>query len=100
MIVTERLILRPAEPRDSARLLVVREGVLDDRVVRDLPDFLQPGDALVFNDTRVIPAQLEGRRGGSAEGGRGGAGVHRNRHIRVPGSALRLGSRRRRSPTC
>ena len=56
------IALRPAEPRDSARLLVVRDGALDDRVIRDLPDFLQPGDALVFNDTRVIPARLSGVR--------------------------------------
>ncbi|MNU40674.1 S-adenosylmethionine:tRNA ribosyltransferase-isomerase [compost metagenome] len=56
------IALRPAEPRDSARLLVVKDGALDDRIVRDLPDFLQPGDALVFNDTRVIPARLSGVR--------------------------------------
>ena len=58
----DRIALRPVEPRDSARLLVVRDGVLDDRIVRDLPDLLQPGDALVFNDTRVIPARLSGVR--------------------------------------
>lgn len=59
----ERIALRPASPRDSARLLVVRPGqVLEDRTVRDLPDFLEAGDALVFNDTKVIPAQLEGVR--------------------------------------
>jgi S-adenosylmethionine:tRNA ribosyltransferase-isomerase len=58
----DRIALRPVEPRDSARLLVVRDGALDDRVVRDLPDLLQPGDALVFNDTRVIPARLSGVR--------------------------------------
>ncbi|MDP3546784.1 MAG: tRNA preQ1(34) S-adenosylmethionine ribosyltransferase-isomerase QueA [Phreatobacter sp.] len=59
----DRIALRPASPRDAARLMVVRpEGGIEDRVVRDLPDLLQPGDALVFNDTRVIPAQLEGIR--------------------------------------
>lgn len=58
----DRIALRPVEPRDSARLLVVRDGALDDRIVRDLPDLLQPGDALVFNDTRVIPARLSGVR--------------------------------------
>ncbi|MHB0954216.1 MAG: tRNA preQ1(34) S-adenosylmethionine ribosyltransferase-isomerase QueA [Allorhizobium sp.] len=61
----ESIALRPASPRDSARMLVVRpngEPVLEDRHVRDLPSFLKPGDALVFNDTKVIPAQLEGRR--------------------------------------
>ncbi len=61
----ERIALRPMSPRDAARLLVVRPGAapaLDDRVVRDLPDLLNPGDALVVNDTRVIPARLSGRR--------------------------------------
>lgn len=59
----ENIALRPAAPRDAARFLVVRPGQpLEDRIVRDLPDLLQPGDALVFNDTRVIPARLEGVR--------------------------------------
>jgi S-adenosylmethionine:tRNA ribosyltransferase-isomerase len=59
----ERIALRPARPRDAARLLVVRPGAaLEDRTVRDLPDLLQPGDQLVVNDTRVIPASLHGRR--------------------------------------
>ena len=59
----DRIALRPAAPRDSARMLVVpaQGGVLD-RGVRDLPEFLQPGDALVVNDTRVIPARLTGLR--------------------------------------
>ena len=61
----ERIALRPARPRDSARMLIVRPGnapILEDSGVKDLPDLLEPGDALVFNDTRVIPAQLEGKR--------------------------------------
>ncbi|WP_420472080.1 tRNA preQ1(34) S-adenosylmethionine ribosyltransferase-isomerase QueA [Brevundimonas sp. FT23042] len=58
----DNIALRPAEPRDSARLLVVRQDELEDRIIRDLPDFLRPGDALVFNDTRVIPARLSGVR--------------------------------------
>jgi S-adenosylmethionine:tRNA ribosyltransferase-isomerase len=60
----ERIALYPAEPRDAARMLVVdpRAGALSDRGVRDLPDLLEPGDALVFNDTRVIPAALDGLR--------------------------------------
>lgn len=58
----DHIALRPAEPRDSARLLVVRQDELEDRIIRDLPDFLRPGDALVFNDTRVIPARLSGVR--------------------------------------
>jgi S-adenosylmethionine:tRNA ribosyltransferase-isomerase len=59
----ERIALRPAEPRDSARLLEIRPDALADRVVSDLPSLLRAGDVLVFNDTRVIPAQLEGLRG-------------------------------------
>jgi S-adenosylmethionine:tRNA ribosyltransferase-isomerase len=60
----ERIALRPAKPRDAARMLVVDgEGPFADRHVRDLPQILRRGDVLVFNDTRVIPAQLEGRRG-------------------------------------
>mgnify|MGYP000270516648 CR=1 FL=1 len=58
----DHIALRPAEPRDSARLLVVKDGALEDWIVRDLPGFLRPGDALVFNDTRVIPARLSGVR--------------------------------------
>jgi len=65
----DRVALRPASPRDSARLLVVRPGhdpLLEDRVVRDLPALLSPGDQLVVNDTKVIPAQLSGWRIGGA----------------------------------
>ena len=61
----DRIALRPVSPRDSARLLVVRPGDpvgLEDRIVRDLPDLLRPGDALVVNDTKVLPARLHGRR--------------------------------------
>ena len=59
----ELIALRPASPRDSARLLVVHAGGrLEHRHVRELPQFLKPGDALVVNDTRVIPARLGGRR--------------------------------------
>ncbi len=61
------IALRPVEPRDAARLLVVRpagpsNAALEDKVVRDLPQLLEPGDVLVVNDTRVIPARLQGRR--------------------------------------
>ena len=59
----ERIALRPKMPRDAARLLVVTPGQgLADRFVRDLPELLRPGDALVLNDTRVIPARLVGER--------------------------------------
>ena len=60
---SERIALRPARPRDSARLLHVAGDAIFDRAVLDLPDLLRPGDVLVFNDTKVIPAQLEGKRG-------------------------------------
>src|ERR1700759_1219970 len=59
---------RPAAPRDSARLLDVASDGLHDRSVRDLPALLRRGDLLVFNDTKVIPAQLEGRRGAARIG--------------------------------
>src|SRR5215207_4693502 len=59
----DRIALRPASPRDAARMLVVRPGAEpQDRTVRDLPDLLRPGDVLVLNDTKVIPARLFGLR--------------------------------------
>ncbi|MEQ9575325.1 MAG: S-adenosylmethionine:tRNA ribosyltransferase-isomerase, partial [Rhodospirillales bacterium] len=54
----ERIAQKPANPRDSARLLEVTPTALHDRGVRDLPSLLNPGDILVVNDTRVIPARL------------------------------------------
>ncbi|MBS3962638.1 MAG: tRNA preQ1(34) S-adenosylmethionine ribosyltransferase-isomerase QueA [Sandarakinorhabdus sp.] len=59
----DRIALRPASPRDSARLLKVSPSGLFDHVVRELPHLLRRGDVLVFNDTRVIPARLFGRKG-------------------------------------
>lgn len=59
---TEQIALRPASPRDSSRLLVVKQDALEDRIFRDLPDLLRAGDVLVFNNTRVIPASLAGHR--------------------------------------
>jgi S-adenosylmethionine:tRNA ribosyltransferase-isomerase len=57
------IALRPASPRDSARMLVVQpDGMLHDRIVNELPQWLEPGDQLVVNDTKVISAQLKGRR--------------------------------------
>lgn len=57
------IALRPANPRDSARMLVVQpNGILHDRLVADFPQWLEPGDQLVVNDTKVISAQLKGRR--------------------------------------
>jgi S-adenosylmethionine:tRNA ribosyltransferase-isomerase len=66
----DRIALRPVTPRDAARLLVVRPGAapeLEDRGVRDLPAILRPGDALVVNTTKVIPASLHGRRIGRGD---------------------------------
>ena len=64
----ERIALRPARPRDSARLLLVDGTDISDHQVRALPQLLQLGDVLVFNDTKVIAAQLEGRRGEASIG--------------------------------
>ncbi len=76
---TERIALRPARPRDAAKLLVVEgDAPFADRIVRDLPAVLRKGDVLVFNDTRVIPAQLEGRRGDA----RIGATLHKRIDLR------------------
>ena len=67
----EHLIaLRPADPQDSARLLVVHgDGRLEDATVRDLPRYLSAGDVMVFNDTRVLPAALTGVRPARDESG-------------------------------
>jgi S-adenosylmethionine:tRNA ribosyltransferase-isomerase len=76
----DRIALRPAEPRDSARLLLVKSGEpFGDLIVRDLPGLLRPGDLMVFNDTKVIPAQLVGvrRRGENV------AQVEATLHMRV-----------------
>ena len=64
----DRIALRPARPRDSARLLLVEAGEISDHQVMELPQLLRPGDVLVFNDTKVIPAQLEGHRGEASIG--------------------------------
>ncbi|OYW58391.1 MAG: tRNA preQ1(34) S-adenosylmethionine ribosyltransferase-isomerase QueA [Rhizobiales bacterium 12-68-15] len=59
----ERIALRPAEPREAARLLVVHpDATVQDATIADLPRFLRPGDAVVVNDTKVIPARLDGTR--------------------------------------
>jgi S-adenosylmethionine:tRNA ribosyltransferase-isomerase len=66
----ERIALRPIAPRDAARLLVVRPNArpeCEDRTVRDLPVLLRRGDALVVNDTKVLPAALHGRRIGRGD---------------------------------
>ncbi|TCP66820.1 tRNA preQ1(34) S-adenosylmethionine ribosyltransferase-isomerase QueA [Sphingomonas sp. PP-CE-1G-424] len=65
---TDNIALRPAAPRDAARMLVLEGDRTLDAGVSDMPSLLRRGDMLVFNDTRVIPAQLEGRRGDSKIG--------------------------------
>jgi len=87
----ERIALRPARPRDSARLLVVRGSDISDRQVLDLPRLLQGGDVLVFNDTKVIPAQLEGTRGDA----RIGATLHKREGPREWQAFLRNAKRAR-----
>jgi S-adenosylmethionine:tRNA ribosyltransferase-isomerase len=99
----ENIALRPASPRDSARFLVVRpdaDPVLADHRVSELAAFLKPGDALVFNDTKVIPAQLEGTR---HREGAGGQQVSATLHMRTaadvwkafakPGKRIKIGDR-------
>ncbi|MEO7277224.1 MAG: tRNA preQ1(34) S-adenosylmethionine ribosyltransferase-isomerase QueA, partial [Sphingomicrobium sp.] len=95
----ERIALRPARPRDSARLLLVEGDQIADRTMLDLPRLLRPGDVLVFNDTRVIPAQLEGvraRRSNDPQGGFGariGATLHKREGPRSWQAFLRNGRR-------
>lgn len=81
------IALRPASPRDSARLLIVREGEhrFEEAVVRDLPCHLNAGDVCVFNDTRVIPAQLSAVR--PARGGAEAATIEITLHKRVAGNS-------------
>jgi len=92
----ERIALRPARPRDAARMLVVGGGDrFEDLSVRDLPRLLRHGDVLVFNDTRVIPAQLEGRRGEA----RIGATLHKRLDLRRWQAFIRNAKRLREGDT-
>jgi S-adenosylmethionine:tRNA ribosyltransferase-isomerase len=94
---SELIALRPARPRDSARMLVVEgaDGPFKDMSVRDLPNLLRAGDVLVFNDTRVIPAQLEGQRGGA----RIGATLHKRIDLRRWQAFVRNAKRLREGDT-
>src|SRR5690348_12864557 len=91
----ERIALRPARPRDAARLLAVRGSQKSDRHVLDLPQLLEPGDVLVFNDTKVIPAQLDGHRGEA----RIGATLHKREGPREWQAFLRNARRTRTGDT-
>lgn len=99
----DNIALRPVTPREAAKLLVVQPGnaaPYEDHTVGDLPSLLRAGDALVFNDTRVIPAQLEGIR---HRDGAGGQKVSATLHMRIagdcwkafakPGKRIKLGDR-------
>ena len=92
---SERIALRPASPRDAARLLVLDGPATNDRHVGDLPAALRAGDVLVFNDTRVIPAQLEGKRGDA----RIGATLHKREGLRRWRAFVRNGRRLRDGDT-
>jgi S-adenosylmethionine:tRNA ribosyltransferase-isomerase len=84
----DRIALRPVLPRDAARLLVIRPGgtpEFEDRAIRDLPQILRQGDAVVVNDTRVIPARLNGRRIGRGPE----AVIEATLHRRIDGSRWR-----------
>ena len=96
----DRIALRPAHPRDAARMLVVGgDGGLSDHRVSDLPGFLRPGDALVINDTRVIPARLTGIRSREDTSMRVEATLHRRlapdrwTAFMRPGKRLAVGDR-------
>src|SRR5256885_3328300 len=91
----EQIALRPARPRDSARLLLVEGNEISDRQVLDLPGLLRRGDVLVFNDTKVIPAQLEGRRGEASIG----ATLHKREGPRAWHAFLRHSRRARGGDT-
>ena len=93
----DRIALRPVHPRDAARLMVVRPGrapEFDDRTIADLPGLLEPGDALVVNDSKVIAARLKGRRIGR---GSSEPEIEATLHKRLDGSHWRafiLGARK------
>ncbi|WP_380788041.1 tRNA preQ1(34) S-adenosylmethionine ribosyltransferase-isomerase QueA [Sphingomonas sp. R86521] len=87
----DRIALRPASPRDAARMLVLDGDATRDAGVADLPGLLRRGDMLVFNDTRVIPAQLDGQRGDA----RIGATLHKREGPRRWRAFIRNGRRLR-----
>ena len=84
----ELIATRPARPRSASRMLVAGADQLHDAHARDLPQFLRPGDRLVLNDTRVIPARLSGvRRRGTAAAGATGARIQAT--LLAPGANAR-----------
>ena len=91
----ERIALRPVRPRDAARMLLVDNEAVVDSTVRALPSLLREGDVLVFNDTRVIPARLEGKRGEA----RIGATLHKRLDLRRWQAFVKNGKRLREGDT-
>ncbi|MDJ0683782.1 MAG: tRNA preQ1(34) S-adenosylmethionine ribosyltransferase-isomerase QueA [Alphaproteobacteria bacterium] len=95
----ERIAQEPVSPRDSARMLDLTDAGTAHRIVRDLPGRLEPGDMLVVNDTKVIPARLSGRRAGPDGGARMEVTLHKRlsldswRVFARPARKLRLGDR-------
>jgi S-adenosylmethionine:tRNA ribosyltransferase-isomerase len=91
----DRIALRPAVPRDAAKMLCVSgDGALSDRIVRDLPGLLRTGDCLIFNDTKVIPAQLTGTRtSDSGNTAKIGATLHKRIDLRRWQAFVRNGKR-------
>jgi len=83
------IALRPARPRDSAKMLQVKGEDLTDHIVRDLPDLLRRGDVLVINDTKVLPAALSAIRPARAHGGGSDVTVGINLHQRLSESEWR-----------
>jgi S-adenosylmethionine:tRNA ribosyltransferase-isomerase len=92
---SDRIALRPARPRDSARLVVVHDNEISDQQMLELPQLLEPGDVLVFNDTKVIPVQLEGKR----DEARIGATLHKREGPREWQAFLRNAKRARAGHT-
>lgn len=88
-----RIALRPASPRDSSRLLQVKEGVFTNHIARDLADLLCPGDVLVLNETKVLRASLSGIRTARAHGGGGDVSINFNLHKQISSDTWRAFAR-------
>ena len=92
-LADDRIALRPARPRDAAKLLQVKDGIFSDHIVRDLPDLLQAGDVLVLNETKVMPAHLYGVRAARPVGGGGAVKISFNLHKQISADSWRAFAR-------
>ncbi len=88
-----RIALRPASPRDSSRLLQVKEGRFTDYIARDLANLLCPGDVLVLNETKVMRASLTGVRPARSHGGGGDVNIDFNLHKQLSEDSWRAFAR-------